>query len=155
MRYFFILSRKCYNFAITLMCKTHLTNLTLVKFKIVGMLLIGMISFTAMATTPLTDKNKKTEFVKHSDAPTNAVIVVDSALISNEIEAVQLKPVVRTGVCKAKTISITYEASDHDVGWQILINLQVDTNVLTRITTGTIRDVDLNKNKTKIPIRNS
>lgn len=118
------------------------------------MLLIGMISFTAMATTPLTDTNKKTEFVKHFDAQTNTAIVVDSALISNEFEAVQFNPVVKTGISKTKAISITYEASDHDVGWNSLINRQTNTIVLSRITTGTIRDVDLNKNKKKIPIRN-
>lgn len=61
------------------------------KLKFVLMLLIGMISFTALATTPVTDQNKKTEFVQHYDAMTYEVNVVEYTMPSITIEAKKFK----------------------------------------------------------------
>ncbi|MGV9003964.1 hypothetical protein [Flavobacterium sp.] len=80
------------------------------------MLLIGMISFTAMAHTPLTDQNKKTEFVQHYDVTTNDVIVLEVSSVTTDVVATQFKGK------EAQALEKVSESNNHlsvvkDVGW--------------------------------------
>lgn len=81
------------------------------------MFLIGMISFTAMATTPLTDQKQKTEFVKHSDVLTTAVNVADYTFTSIDFEATQCKSQTALSILSVNK-TINYEVFPKDVGWR-------------------------------------
>ena len=86
-------------------------------FKGLFMLLIGMIGFTALASTPVTEKKQKIEIVKVFKAQT----IVDIVL-TNDLDTVTMFDkvfLVQTPVyLKFRTEPIFYQAIITDVGWQ-------------------------------------
>lgn len=80
------------------------------------MFLIGMISFTALATTPVTDQNKKTEFVELHNALTFEVNVVECTMPSITFEATKIHGI--NAICSQElTKSSNYYSVPADVGW--------------------------------------
>lgn len=87
------------------------------KLKFVFMFLIGMISFTAMAYTPLTDQKQKTEFVEHSDVMTADVNVLDYTLKSIDFKVAQCKSQKALFILSVDKAT-NYKAISEDVGWR-------------------------------------
>ena len=86
------------------------------------MIAIGMMVFTATATTAKLEQKQKSELVKQVTAPTNAVVVNEFQAVSiktdvaksNDINVVQLETV---------TYPVNYLAIVTDVGWRSLRQL--------------------------------
>lgn len=84
------------------------------------MLLIGMISFTSMATTPLMDQNQKTVFVQELVSQTNTEFVVNDY---QEVFALTEISTLKNSKVEAFTfenVAIPSNSLDFvkDVGWQ-------------------------------------
>lgn len=87
------------------------------QFKLLFMLLIGMIGFTAMASTPLTEQKQKIEIVANFQVQTIVGNVLSFELVSVNPDAIHLQSneaqILRIVVEPQNTLAII-----KDVGWQ-------------------------------------
>ncbi|MBA4133356.1 MAG: hypothetical protein C0525_01395 [Flavobacterium sp.] len=90
------------------------------RFKSVFLLLIGMISFTALASTPMPDENQKSELLQTEPFQLNAYAVVEPILFTAPTVTINT-PVTELNVTITRPAiefeTITYTAV-MDVGWQ-------------------------------------
>jgi len=87
------------------------------QFSVLFMFLIGMISFTAMASTPLTEQKQKIEIVKDFHVQAVADHVLSFELIQFD-PGIKFFPSIEAPILKIRTQPTNSLAIISDVGWR-------------------------------------